>query len=179
MWHAASRRPRGVLWGRLTSQLGPGHAAPSTSISQTRIRTHGQILSNDITRQSLRGLSTFFHTSTSTRTQSNGLQYQYQTQYPKASYPFKSTRISAPIRITSRALCQCRNRDKDSFEITPSAPNVLVDKMAAVDYRLPKDVKPTHYDLTLRTDLKKETFEGVVDVQCVIFSLSPPHALMV
>ncbi|KAI0318713.1 peptidase family M1-domain-containing protein [Amylostereum chailletii] len=31
-------------------------------------------------------------------------------------------------------------------------------------YRLPTDVLPTHYDLTLRTDLEKEAFEGVVKI---------------
>ncbi|KAI0693908.1 leucyl aminopeptidase [Cytidiella melzeri] len=30
------------------------------------------------------------------------------------------------------------------------------------DYRLPTDVKPTHYDLTLRTDLEKLKFDGYV-----------------
>ncbi|KAI0319059.1 peptidase family M1-domain-containing protein [Amylostereum chailletii] len=36
-------------------------------------------------------------------------------------------------------------------------------------YRLPTDVRPSHYDLTLRTDLEKETFAGAVkiDVQVV------------
>lgn len=69
-------------------------------------------------------------------------------------------------------MCQCRNRNKDdeNFDITPSAPNTT-SRMSAPnktdEYRLPTNVKPTHYDLTLRTDLEKETFEGVVDVQCV------------
>lgn len=38
-------------------------------------------------------------------------------------------------------------------------------------YRLPLDVKPTHYDLTVRTDLEKLTFKGVVEIQYVINSL--------
>lgn len=74
--------------------------------------------------------------------------------------------------ITRRGLCQCRNRNKDgdNFDITPSAPNRPASMSAPSttdEYRLPTNVKPTHYDLTLRTDLEKETFEGVVDVQCV------------
>jgi aminopeptidase 2 len=35
-------------------------------------------------------------------------------------------------------------------------------------YRLPTNVKPTHYDITLRTDLKEETFGGAVKIQCVL-----------
>ena len=35
------------------------------------------------------------------------------------------------------------------------------------EYRLPPDVKPTHYDLTVRTNLENQTFDGFVDVQCV------------
>ncbi|KAF9821576.1 hypothetical protein IEO21_00422 [Rhodonia placenta] len=35
---------------------------------------------------------------------------------------------------------------------------------AQVDYRLPTDVKPTHYDLVIRTDLKQSKFDGVVKV---------------
>lgn len=34
-------------------------------------------------------------------------------------------------------------------------------------YRLPTDVHPKHYDLTVRTDLENETFEGVVGIECV------------
>ena len=33
------------------------------------------------------------------------------------------------------------------------------------DYRLPKDVIPTHYDLKVWTDLVDLKFEGVVEVQ--------------
>ncbi|KAI0933682.1 hypothetical protein AcV5_005768 [Taiwanofungus camphoratus] len=33
-----------------------------------------------------------------------------------------------------------------------------------VDYRLPTDIKPTHYDLTVRTDLKESKFDGVVKI---------------
>ena len=34
-------------------------------------------------------------------------------------------------------------------------------------YRLPLDVKPTHYDVTIRTDLEKLTFDGFVKVEYV------------
>jgi len=33
-------------------------------------------------------------------------------------------------------------------------------------YRLPRDVVPRHYDLTIRTDLEKEKFAGFVKIEC-------------
>lgn len=36
----------------------------------------------------------------------------------------------------------------------------------AVDhYRLPTDLRPRHYDLTIRTDLEKEKFSGFVKIE--------------
>lgn len=46
---------------------------------------------------------------------------------------------------------------------------------AQVDYRLPTDVKPTHYDLVIRTDLKQSKFDGVVKVQCADKRLPNVH----
>ncbi len=34
-------------------------------------------------------------------------------------------------------------------------------------YRLPTEVRPRHYDLTIRTDLEKEKFTGFVKIECV------------
>ena len=34
-------------------------------------------------------------------------------------------------------------------------------------YRLPTDVVPSHYDLTVWTDLENKKFEGVVYIECV------------
>lgn len=31
-------------------------------------------------------------------------------------------------------------------------------------FRLPTDLKPTHYDLTVRTDLENSKFDGFVEV---------------
>ena len=42
-----------------------------------------------------------------------------------------------------------------------SSPKTPVDH-----YRLPTDVRPTHYDLTIRTDLEKEKFAGFVKIEC-------------
>jgi aminopeptidase 2 len=35
------------------------------------------------------------------------------------------------------------------------------------EFRLPPGIRPTHYDLTIRTDLEKQTFDGFVVTQCV------------
>jgi hypothetical protein len=34
-------------------------------------------------------------------------------------------------------------------------------------YRLPTEVCPRHYNLTIRTDLEKEKFGGFVKIECV------------
>ena len=34
-------------------------------------------------------------------------------------------------------------------------------------YRLPTDARPKHYDLTIRTDVKKEKFTGFVKIEYV------------
>lgn len=39
-------------------------------------------------------------------------------------------------------------------------------------YRLPTEVRPRHYNLTIRTDLEKENFTGFVKIECVL-RLSP------
>jgi aminopeptidase 2 len=36
------------------------------------------------------------------------------------------------------------------------------DLSSLTEFRLPTDVRPTHYDLTIRTDLEKQTFDGFV-----------------
>lgn len=44
-------------------------------------------------------------------------------------------------------------------------------------YRLPTDVKPTHYDVTIKTDLENLTFQGFVKVrydQLLLFVLHSP-----
>ena len=39
--------------------------------------------------------------------------------------------------------------------------------MSSNDFRLPSNVQPIHYDLTIKTDLKKEMFEGLVKIRRV------------
>jgi aminopeptidase 2 len=40
----------------------------------------------------------------------------------------------------------------------------------AEKYRLPTDVKPTDYDVTIRTDLEQLTFDGFVKIRCVLYN---------
>jgi len=44
-------------------------------------------------------------------------------------------------------------------------------------YRLPTNVKPTHYDVTIKTDLEGLTFQGLVKIKYVSYTvnLSQPH----
>lgn len=39
--------------------------------------------------------------------------------------------------------------------------------MSADEHRLPTDLKPLHYDLTIKTDLQELNFSGQVKVECV------------
>lgn len=36
---------------------------------------------------------------------------------------------------------------------------------ASDEYRLPTNVKPVHYDVTVKTDLENQTFEGFVRIK--------------
>ena len=39
-------------------------------------------------------------------------------------------------------------------------------------FRLPTNVRPTHYDVTVQTDLEKLTFSGFVKIEYVRFLLA-------
>jgi aminopeptidase 2 len=40
-------------------------------------------------------------------------------------------------------------------------------------FRLPLDVKPTHYELTIKTDLEQLTFQGLVHIEFVPCQFCP------
>ena len=72
---------------------------------------------------------------------------------------------------TSRALCDTTFKRVEyyGFELARNytSPTHLPRTTMSTpqDYRLPKDVIPTHYDLKVWTDLVDLKFEGVVEVQ--------------
>ncbi|KAI0259093.1 leucyl aminopeptidase [Gloeopeniophorella convolvens] len=47
---------------------------------------------------------------------------------------------------------------------TPISASFMSSEKAPDHYRLPTDVRPKHYDLTIRTDLEKEAFSGFVNI---------------
>ena len=73
-------------------------------------------------------------------------------------------RFASSIRQSKPALSRpC------SFLHHPSIPvsSAMSSKKPLDHYRLPTDVRPRHYDLTIRTDLEKEKFSGFVRIECV------------
>ena len=58
--------------------------------------------------------------------------------------------------------CTFHNTPIVSAEIMSTTPSTTKNPD---EYRLPTDVRPTHYDLTIRTDLEKETFDGAVKIE--------------
>ena len=50
-----------------------------------------------------------------------------------------------------------------------SANMTLLAPQGEEKYRLPTNVKPTHYDITIRTDLEDLTFSGFVKIRCVLY----------
>jgi hypothetical protein len=57
-----------------------------------------------------------------------------------------------------------------SFHHAPPISTSSMSSGKALDhFRLPTDLRPTHYDLTIRTDLEKERFAGFVKIECVMY----------
>jgi len=44
---------------------------------------------------------------------------------------------------------------------------------ASDKYRLPTNVKPTHYDVTIKTDIENQVFEGFVQIKWELSLLDP------
>lgn len=60
-----------------------------------------------------------------------------------------------------------------SCSTKPFIANMSADTVAKPrdEFRLPEDVKPTHYDVTIRTDLEKLTFDGYVKIEYVYYTV--------
>jgi hypothetical protein len=73
--------------------------------------------------------------------------------FPGKDYKFKA--FSYPTQNVIRHLAKLPSR--------------LCTNASMSQYRLPDDVRPTHYDLTVRTDLESHLphFEGIVKIECV------------
>lgn len=67
---------------------------------------------------------------------------------------------SSPLHNIQRSYC--------TFESMAPTATSAPPKVSADEHRLPLDVKPLHYDITVRTDLEKLVFDGSVSVQCVV-----------
>jgi hypothetical protein len=46
-------------------------------------------------------------------------------------------------------------------------------------YRLPSDVRPTHYDLTVKTDLEELAFQGFVRIRYVFIPIVAIPAFLI
>lgn len=78
-----------------------------------------------------------------------------QSKYVQSCY-LNTPRLSSSLIHYRRC-----SHHAPSFMSTTSAPTGKeVDK-----YRLPTNVKPTHYDVTVKTDLEAETFAGLVKIK--------------
>src|SRR6266851_6627501 len=106
---------------------------------------------------------------------------------PRLACPPPVARVAISHLKWRNSLLSSRAHDRDSprFRIAPSYhqkpllsrhcsfhhhPPVSVSAMSsskAVDhYRLPTDLRPRHYDLTIRTDFEKDKFSGFVKIEC-------------
>lgn len=88
-----------------------------------------------------------------------------ETVTSRALKPCGSTVLGRSLLACLRA-CSTHSTHRSS---TPTTSNMTTS--AEVDYRLPTNVKPTHYDLTVRTDILGAKFDGIVTVQSVLHTL--------
>lgn len=77
---------------------------------------------------------------------------------PQLSYNLLTPLRTSLDRFPQRRSCFTHSR------MSAGAPTTTKDPS---EYRLPTNVKPTHYDVTVRTDLDKLKFDGFVTVQYV------------
>jgi hypothetical protein len=77
----------------------------------------------------------------------------FSRRFCASSIPQNKSSLSPP----------CSFLHHSSIQVSPD----MSSKKPLDHYRLPTDVRPKHYDLTIRTDLEKEKFSGYVRIECV------------
>ena len=77
--------------------------------------------------------------------------------YAARHHPTMTNIVSESASIVNDSL------HKSLFVTSSTLPTVIMSEFADT-YRLPTDVKPTHYEVTVRTDLEKLVFDGFVRV---------------
>lgn len=97
----------------------------------------------------------------------------YQIQRPPYTYAYVRTRDHQTLSSQSHLKPCTRNCSTSATPRMSSASAAPNPSQPQVDYRLPTDIKPTHYDLTVRTDLKESKFDGVVKIECVPYYEHP------
>ena len=65
--------------------------------------------------------------------------------------------------VLSRRRCEDQGEDLDFWKNTPPKPTVNPSKPWS-DIRLPRNIVPSHYNISLRVDLEKFVFSGSVDI---------------
>lgn len=100
--------------------------------------------------------------------------HSYGRLCPGALYKFKITPCVAVSRSIwsfprglrhSSPLKASLSQTSSSFHSFSPRINTMASTITPDQYRLPLDVKPTHYEVTVKTDLEKLTFNGFVNIQ--------------
>ncbi|KAJ8084693.1 Aminopeptidase 2 mitochondrial [Marasmius tenuissimus] len=68
-----------------------------------------------------------------------------------------------PRQLAKRTSSENR-RHHTMSDFGPYSPDIMASTTTASEHRLPTNVKPTHYDISIRTDLDKLTFDGFVKI---------------
>jgi hypothetical protein len=75
---------------------------------------------------------------------------------------------SGLLRAHNKALfCSTGSSANTSSRIMTTATDSQHEYVKPTDYRLPTNVRPTHYDLTFKTDLESLKFWGYAIIECV------------
>ena len=68
--------------------------------------------------------------------------------------------IRSQIEIIPRLSYPSRSHHRSSAHMVSSPTQETTD-----EYRLPTNVKPAHYDVTIKTDIENQLFEGFVQIE--------------